>query len=73
MGSVRLMSGRSRLLFILAALALSGVGAVLWALTAGEFAVSPLAALAALFGSGTGIESDVVRHLRLPRAIAVFA
>ena len=67
------MSGRSRLLFILAALALSGVGAVLWALTAGEFAVSPLAALAALFGSGTGIESDVVRHLRLPRAIAVFA
>ncbi len=67
------MSGRVRLLFIVAALALSGVGAVLWALTAGEFAVSPLGAMAALFGSGTGIESDVVRHLRLPRAIAVFA
>ncbi|MDX5444688.1 MAG: iron ABC transporter permease [Zoogloeaceae bacterium] len=67
------MCGRRRLLIILAALGLSGVGAVLWALTAGEFAVSPLAALAALFGSGTGIESDVVRHLRLPRAIAVFA
>jgi iron complex transport system permease protein len=70
---MRLMSGCVRLLIILAALALSGVGAVLWALTAGEFAVSPLAAMAALFGSGTGIESDVVRHLRLPRAIAVFA
>ena len=67
------MSGRTRLLFILAALTLSGVGAVLWALTAGEFAVSPLAALAALFGSGGGIEADVVRLLRLPRAVAVFA
>ena len=67
------MSGRGRLLCILAALALSGAGALLWALTAGEFAVSPLDALTALFGAGTGIESDVVRQLRLPRAVAVFA
>lgn len=67
------MSGRGRLLCILAALALSGAGALLWALTAGEFAVSPLDALAALFGAGAGIESDVVRQLRLPRAVAVFA
>ena len=49
------------------------MGALLWELTAGEFAVSPFAAVAAVFGAGEGIESDVVRHLRLPRAIAVFA
>lgn len=67
------MASPSRLFALLLALTLCGVGALLWAVTAGEFAVSPLAAVAAVFGAGEGIESDVVRHLRLPRAIAVFA
>lgn len=67
------MRGRQGALLVLVGLATAGLAAFLWALSAGEFAVSPLAAVAALVGSGGGIESDVVRHLRLPRAIAVFA
>jgi iron complex transport system permease protein len=53
-------------------LLLASGGSWLWALTAGQFAVSPQTALLVLFGQGSGIEADVIRHLRLPRAVAVF-
>ena len=67
------MPGRFRLFVILATLAIVGAAALLWALVAGEFDVSPATTLAVLAGQGAGMEAEVVRHLRLPRALAVFA
>src|SRR5690554_5333601 len=67
------MPARSRLFLLMAVLALCGAGALLWALMAGAMPLAPAAVLAALFGQGGGMEADVVRQLRLPRAVAVFA
>lgn len=67
------MSGVVRLFVLLVALTLSGVGVLLWAVMAGEIPVSLPVAVSVLMGQGNGIEADVVRHLRLPRAVAVFA
>ncbi len=46
--------------------------AIAWALSAGNVPVSPAKLVGALFGSAEGMEADVIRHLRLPRAVAVF-
>lgn len=67
------MQGPARLILILLLLSLCAAAALLWALVAGEFAVAPRTALAALFGQATGIGADIVLNLRLPRAVAVFA
>lgn len=67
-----LMAGRRRALGVIAALAAAGGAAIVWALTSGDLAVSPAEVVAALFAGAQGIEADVVRHLRLPRAVAVF-
>lgn len=64
-----LLSRSSVLLWLLA---IAGLSALVLALMAGEMRISPSVVLAALTGSGSGIESDVIRHLRLPRAVAVF-
>ncbi len=64
------LSGRAPL--VIALLALAGFGALVLALMSGEMRIAPSAVFAALTGTGSGIESDVIRHLRLPRAVAVF-
>ena len=67
------MPGRLRALLSLLGLALAGVAALLWALSAGELAIAPARIVAALSGAADGMEATVVRELRLPRALAVFA
>ncbi len=61
-----------RTLLVLAGLVLVGVASVLVALVSGEMRIAPVAVIGALSGTLSGIESDVIRHLRLPRAVAVF-
>ena len=64
------MHGRGRvvlLLILLAALAALGLGI---ALTTGSVHVGPKAVVQALVGSGSGVQQEVVRRLRLPRALA---
>ncbi|MDR2031280.1 MAG: iron ABC transporter permease [Azoarcus sp.] len=58
---------------LLVALALAALGALAWALCAGSLAASPGEVFAAIFGEGDGMLADVVRELRLPRALACFA
>ena len=66
-------------LTVLAALALIALVALAWALCAGELAIRPDEVLKALFGgggsggAGTDMNANVVRELRLPRALACFA
>lgn len=57
---------------ILGLLAVAGSLALLWALAAGPVVVSPADVFVALAGASGGVEADVIRHLRLPRAVAVF-
>ncbi len=65
--------GRQRAVLVLAGLALAAIAAFVWALSAGALAVSRADLLAALTGSGGGMEVDIIRTLRLPRAVAAFA
>ena len=65
--------GRQRAFLVLAGLAVAALGAFAWALSAGALAVSGADLLAALTGSGGSMEADIVRTLRLPRAVAAFA
>lgn len=67
------MPGRRCALLSLLGIALAGVLAFVWALSAGELAIAPSRILAALTGAGEGMEAAIVRELRLPRAAAVFA
>jgi iron complex transport system permease protein len=67
------MRCRTRSLIVLAGLSLVGVAALWWALVAGELSVSLRDALAAVLGTGGGVDVQVVRELRLPRALAAFA
>lgn len=53
-------------------LALAALAAMLWALAAGEVGVGPRAILDALSGSTESLGANVVRELRLPRALAAF-
>jgi len=57
---------------ILAALLAASGLAFAWALSAGELPISFGEVLGALFGGAEGMAADVVRELRLPRAVAVF-
>ena len=65
--------GRQRALLVLAGLVAAALAAFAWALSAGALAVTHADLLAALTGSGGGMESDIIRTLRLPRAVAAFA
>ncbi|WP_153163666.1 iron ABC transporter permease [Zoogloea sp. 1C4] len=65
--------GRRRARLVLAALVAAALAAFAWALSAGALAVTHADLLAALTGSGGGMESDIIRTLRLPRAVAAFA
>ncbi|AUN95674.1 FecCD family ABC transporter permease [Pseudazoarcus pumilus] len=67
------MPGRRRAILALFALAVAGLVALMWALSAGEVAVAPARILAALGGEAEGMDAAIVRELRLPRAAAVFA
>ncbi len=66
---------RSRALFVIALLAVAALASLLLALAAGSVALTPGAVWAALLGEGKGggMAVDVVRGLRLPRALAAFA
>mgnify|MGYP005748695701 CR=1 FL=1 len=66
-------AGRRRAWAVIAGLALAGVLAQVWALAAGELDIPAREVLGALFGGGQGMGADVVRELRLPRAVAVYA
>ncbi|WP_026296202.1 FecCD family ABC transporter permease [Aromatoleum toluclasticum] len=58
--------------FVIAALMLAGVCALAWALSAGDLTIGPGEVFDALFRGAEGMGADVVRELRLPRAVAVF-
>ena len=67
------MRCRPRSFTALLTLALAGAAALWWALTAGELSVSFDAAFAALSGARGDVEAQIIRELRLPRAVAAFA
>jgi len=64
---------RHAVLPILAALLAAAALAFAWALSAGDLPITFAEVAAALFGNAQGMAADVVRELRLPRAVAVFA
>jgi iron complex transport system permease protein len=65
--------GPRRAFGVIAALALAGVAALVLALASGDLDIPAVRVIEALFGSARGMDADVVRQLRLPRAVAVFA
>ncbi|HNC53135.1 MAG TPA: iron ABC transporter permease [Accumulibacter sp.] len=65
------MPSRRRALVILGALALLSLCSIALALIVGSVAIAPAQVLSALFGDG--VASEVVRNLRLPRALTGFA
>jgi len=67
------MPTRRRALLVILLLALLGLASLIAALAAGSLPVAPAELAAALFGGGEGVAADVVRELRLPRALAAFA
>lgn len=67
------MPTRRRALLILAALAGLGLMSIALALVVGSVNIPFNDILASLFGSESGLSGDVVRSLRLPRALAGFA
>jgi iron complex transport system permease protein len=58
---------------LLAALVLLAVASIAIALVVGSVAIHPLAVLDALRDSAGGLDADIVRELRLPRAVNAFA
>jgi iron complex transport system permease protein len=58
---------------LIAALAVLAVASIAIALVVGSAAIHPLAVLEALRGAAGGVDADIVRELRLPRAINAFA
>ncbi|MFA7267962.1 MAG: iron ABC transporter permease [Sterolibacterium sp.] len=67
------MSNRRRALLILLLLALLALAGVAVSLCAGSLPLSPLDALRALMGENQDMAGEVVRNLRLPRALAGLA
>ncbi len=67
------MPTRRRALLVLAALVGLALLSLFLALAAGSMAVSPGDVVRAIGGSGDGLAVEVVRGLRLPRALAAFA
>ena len=64
---------RRRAFLVLALLALAAVLSLWLALQTGSLALSSGAVWAALFGTGDGMAQEIVRNLRLPRALSAFA
>ena len=58
---------------LLAALVLLAAASIAIALVVGSVAIHPLAVLEALRDSAGGLDADIVRELRLPRAVNAFA
>ncbi len=58
---------------LLAALVLLAVASIALALVVGSVAIHPLAVIDALRDSAGGLDADIVRELRLPRAVNAFA
>ena len=67
------MPSRRRALLILSILALLALASLCLALMAGSIRVSLVDTVSALFGSSDSMAAEVVRSLRLPRALAGFA
>ncbi|HRF73690.1 MAG TPA: iron ABC transporter permease [Accumulibacter sp.] len=67
------MPTRRRALLILAALAGLSLLSIAAALAVGSVAIGPVEVLSTLFGGAGGTAGDVVRSLRLPRALTGFA
>ncbi|SBT05417.1 Transport system permease protein [Candidatus Accumulibacter aalborgensis] len=67
------MPTRRRALLILAALAGLALGCIALALMVGSMPISPVEVLSALIDQGAGVAGEVVRNLRLPRALTGFA
>jgi iron complex transport system permease protein len=63
----------NRHVVLLVALALLAVASIAIALVVGSVAIHPLAVLDALRDSTGGLDADIVRELRLPRAVNAFA
>ncbi len=69
----RLMAARPHAFTVLSGLAALGLVVFAWALVSGDVAVSFGDVIAALLGRDGDMAVSVVRELRLPRALAVFA
>jgi iron complex transport system permease protein len=67
------MPTRRRALLVILLLALLGLASLIVALAAGSLPVSAADIGLALLGDTTGVAAEVVRELRLPRALAAFA
>ncbi|HMM54743.1 MAG TPA: iron ABC transporter permease [Candidatus Desulfobacillus sp.] len=67
------MPSRRRALLAILLLALTGLASIAIALAAGSLAASAADVLAALGGGEATMAAEVVRELRLPRALAAFA
>jgi iron complex transport system permease protein len=67
------MPTRRRALFILVTLTGLALVSIMAALMVGSISLAPNVVYSALFNSADGIAGDVVRNLRLPRALAGFA
>ncbi|CAG4884071.1 Cobalamin import system permease protein BtuC [Georgfuchsia toluolica] len=67
------MPTRRRAFAVLACLAVAALASLLLALAVGNLAFTPLETLRATFGLDDGIAGEVIRRLRLPRALAGFA
>ena len=70
-GRLLMRPGRHHPVLLAAGLLSAAALALLWALVAGDMPIGLAEALAALAGS-EGMAADVVRELRLPRAVAAF-
>ena len=64
---------RQRAALVLLVLVAAALAAFAWALSAGELPVTAADLLAALGGGAGSMEADIIRTLRLPRAVAAFA
>ncbi len=64
---------RARAFFVLILLALAALASLLLALVVGSVALTPGEVWSALHGAGDGMALEIVRNLRLPRALSAFA
>jgi iron complex transport system permease protein len=67
------MPTRRRALVVIAALAFMAAASVMLSLAVGSLSLSLVDVFAALFGNDAGMGAEVVRSLRLPRALGAFA
>lgn len=66
------MKAPGQALLVIVVLLLAAVAAFGWALSAGSLPIDGTQVWGALFGGDTGMAANVVRELRLPRAVATF-